>query len=87
MTDELEVRFSRTYKMLYRNYRGEIRSRNIRGSHIVWTTSLYHSAKPAAYLRAFDIEKEDIRDFNVPDILKLTEVTSRWRDFWNKVGE
>lgn len=85
--DLIEFRMGRKYRILYRNWKGKVSYRNIKSAHIVWDTCLYHSPTPAIYLRAFDMDKNDLRDFLPKDILHVSEMTSRWHEFWKRMDE
>lgn len=55
----------------YRNWRGECGYRKIRGAPTFWYgTSPYHKG-PQWFIKAYDADKDDVRDFAVKDIIEF----------------
>jgi predicted DNA-binding transcriptional regulator YafY len=53
----------------YKNWKGETSERKVKPENIEYTTSLYHpGAGYALFLHAFDVEKQQYRDFLCKDI-------------------
>lgn len=58
-----------TMEFTYRNYRGEVSNRKVQDPQKpFYGTSPFHEGEQW-FLRAFDVDKQDFRDFAVKDIL------------------
>ncbi|AKU43503.1 hypothetical protein CPT_Sansa99 [Caulobacter phage Sansa] len=56
------------FEFVYRNYRGEITPRKVRPIAVWWGKTEWHP-EDQWMLRAFDVEKEEPRDFAIRDIM------------------
>lgn len=72
----------RTYRVLYRNYKGEVRWREVKILGMTFKISNFHSSKPSLYLSVLDKERQVVRDFNPSDVLDTQLITNRWKRFW-----
>lgn len=57
-------------KFYYRNWRGETGYRAVTGTPVIWYgESSYHKG-PQWFMKAYDVDKDDIRDFALKDIIE-----------------
>ena len=55
----------------YKNWRGEFSYRTVTGTPVFWFgESKYHKG-PQWFIKAYDAEKQDVRDFAVADIVEF----------------
>lgn len=60
-------------RFFYRNWKGEMGYREIKGSPMFWYgESKYHKG-PQWFIKAYDVNKEDVRDFAVADIIEFVK--------------
>lgn len=60
-------------KFFYKNWRGECGYRTINGAPMFWYgESKYHEG-PQWFIKAYDVDKQDIRDFAVLDIIEFVK--------------
>ncbi len=60
-------------KFYYKNWRGEYSYRTIHGAPMFWYgESKYHKGAQW-FIKAYDVEKQDIRDFAVNDIVEFVK--------------
>lgn len=58
-------------RFFYRNWRGECGYRTIKGAPMFWYgESKYHKG-PQWFIKAHDVDKDDIRDFCLVDIIEF----------------
>lgn len=82
----MELLVGRTYRILYRNYRGEVRWREVKILGLTFKVSSFHSDKPALYLSVLDKERQVVRDFKPDDCIEVTEIANRWKRMWEKMN-
>lgn len=58
-------------KFYYKNWRGEYGYRTVHGVPTFWYGNTQHHKDPQWFLRAFDADKQDFRDFAVNDIVEF----------------
>lgn len=58
-------------KFFYINYKGVGSYREVLDPHFYFGTSEYHGKKPQWFIRAYDKDKQDFRDFAVKDIVEF----------------
>lgn len=61
----------RTLTFFYRNWRGEHSYRTVKGVPVMWYGSTEYHKEPQWFMKAYDTEKDAIRDFAVSDILEF----------------
>ncbi|WXX18500.1 hypothetical protein TacPo2_45 [Pantoea bacteriophage TacPo2] len=76
----MEIQLGRTYRVLYRNYKGEVAWRNIKPLRMEFKVSSWHSENPALYLVVLDTDRMVVREFKPDDILKVKEPKNRWKE-------
>ncbi|MDO8507867.1 MAG: hypothetical protein Q7S53_04875 [bacterium] len=68
---------NKSVKIIYKNFRGEVTTREIIPDHIRFEGTQWHK-EPQWTLHAFDIEKKAIRYFAIKDIQEwLTDSTDK----------
>lgn len=60
-------------RFFYRNWRGECGYRTIRGVPMFWYGESKFHKGPQWFIKAYDAEKDDIRDFAVSDIIEFVK--------------
>lgn len=60
-------------RFFYKNWKGQCGYRTIQGVPMFWYgESAYHKGKQW-FIKAYDVEKQDIRDFAVVDIIEFVK--------------
>ena len=64
----MDLENKKTVQFKYCNYKGDLRIRKVIPAEIWFGTTEYHPGEQW-FLKAFDVEKEDYRDFSMKDIV------------------
>lgn len=60
-------------RFYYRNWKGECGYRNVNGAPTMWYGESHYHKGPQWFLRAYDADKKEIRDFAVADIIEFVK--------------
>lgn len=66
MNDELPI-----LKFYYRNYKGETGYRTVKGVPVFWYGSTEFHKANQWMIKAYDVDKDAVRDFAVKDIIEF----------------
>jgi predicted DNA-binding transcriptional regulator YafY len=71
-----KMRSPKWVTFLYKNYKGETAVRRVYPLELWWGKTDWHPAEQW-FLKAFDIDKEDTRDFAISDISGWTPILKK----------
>lgn len=61
----------RTLTFFYKNWRGEQGYRTVKGVPLIWYGNTEYHKEDQWFLKAYDVEKDAIRDFALADIVEF----------------
>lgn len=72
MSSDQEVKQSPALHFEYRNWKGVVAKRSVIPVSVEYMNSTYHGV--GWVLKAWDIDKQDVREFSLKDIINFNEV-------------